>query len=53
MIKWQYSYWCSHVNDASGIMQELNKMGQDGWELASSYVDSRAIVNFVFKRPLP
>ena len=62
-MRWEYftlkfptSFWLNEVDD-SALTQELNKLGNDGWELSGTFPTSASEgrthqVFFVFKRPL-
>lgn len=49
MQKWEYEYRI--CNDINQVVERLNEMGANGWELVSS-VDNGNDYTFFFKRPI-
>ncbi len=48
--KFEYTYKQYNGYSISKIVDELNKMGQDGWELISNISDEIGRHRYIFKR---
>lgn len=46
----KYEYMTIWFTKKEDIEIELNKLGQEGWELCATYTD--LCINYVFKRPI-
>lgn len=50
--KWEYRILKASFQSWSEMLPELNRLGDDGWEMVSAYLDRDKHV-FAFKRPRP
>lgn len=50
-MKWEYHFFVVATGQPE-VEASLNKLGNEGWELVTSYVNPSGATYFVFKRPL-
>jgi len=51
-VKWEYTIYkhSPHLTESGTEFKEIQQMGNEGWELASSYTARGEIVVSIFKR---
>ena len=49
--KWEYRFLRESSSDESGALDELNELGEQGWEVAAAWSDDVANGYFLLKRP--
>jgi hypothetical protein len=52
MTKWQYTFLLWNMEEPRVSEEEMNSLGQEGWELVQAGIGLAENV-FVFKRPMP
>lgn len=50
--KFEYTYRSYNGSTMAKIIEELNKMGQEGWELMNNFKDDVGRMRYVFKRKI-
>jgi hypothetical protein len=44
--------WADNKDDERPVAERLNELGQEGWELVSSYSPTSAVHIYILKRPI-